>query len=154
MEKILEKLSSNIAVEITEKFDPKEYFKDRTGLWVSSSFEERILEKAEPTEAGTRFTLDSFKFKESAYDEGIEKELPEKHILSESEVCAVVASLIEKQREGEEGVLLNDGWFNIFYTPTFVVIVGWSDTEWNVRAWGRGVYWGSGYRVFSPAIEN
>lgn len=47
-----------------------------------------------------------------------------------------------------------DGYWNLFYTPSFVVRVGWSGSDWGVYAWGRGAYgWGGG-RVFSPATVN
>lgn len=50
-----------------------------------------------------------------------------------------------------------DGWFNLFYTPAFVVYVYWSRhyAEWYVNAWRRGGRrWRDDFRVFSPATEN
>ncbi len=45
-----------------------------------------------------------------------------------------------------------DGYSNIFYTPAFVVHVGWDGSHWDVNAWQRDGYgWRGGYRVFSPA---
>ena len=47
-----------------------------------------------------------------------------------------------------------DGYANLFYTPSFVVSVGWSSfgRGWGVSAWGRGgAGWRGGMRVFSPA---
>lgn len=48
-----------------------------------------------------------------------------------------------------------DGWANIFYTPAFVVSVGWLSfgEVWRVYAWFRiDIEWSGGLRVFSPAI--
>lgn len=45
-----------------------------------------------------------------------------------------------------------DGYSNLFYTPSFVVSVGWIDGEWGVYASHRDDYAWSGIdRVFSPA---
>lgn len=150
--KILESITEKIPVEVTAEFNPQEFFKDREGLFVYSSFNERILEKASIVSAGTKFELSSFKLTKSAEDEEIEKELPEKHIFSESDVCAIIAELISKQPKGEEGTLLNTGYWNLFYTESFVVYVGWRDDEWCARAWTRGDFaWVDGRSIFSPA---
>lgn len=150
--KILESITEKIPVEVTAEFNPQEFFRDREGLFVYSSFKEHILEKASIVSAGTKFELSSFKLIRSAEDEEIEKELPEKHIFSESDVCAIIAELISKQPKGEEGELLNTGYWNLFYTESFVVDVSWRDGEWYVSAWDRDSYgWSDGSRVFSPA---
>lgn len=45
-----------------------------------------------------------------------------------------------------------DGWYNLFYFPSFVVDVDWHGGEWYVDAWGRGDgEWIADFRVFSPA---
>lgn len=153
-QKVLEKLSEKIAVTIAEVRDPKEFYKDREGLFVFGSFEERIVQKAESVEAGREFSIDSFNLIEDAADAGIEAALPEKYLFTEGEVFAIIAELISKQPKGEEGALLNNGYANLFYTEVFVVSVRWSagDGGWGVDAWGRGdVGWGAGGRVFSPA---
>lgn len=147
---VLEKVEENIVVKTTG-IDPKEFFKDREGLYVSSSFEERILEKAEKIDAA-EFNLDSFKLLKYSDDADIEKELPEKHIFTESEVCAVISELISKQPKGEKGTLDNAGKWNLFYTTSCVVGVSWRSYggRWDVYAWGRGGdEWRSGGRVFS-----
>lgn len=156
MDKILEPVESKVSVEVTATIDPKEFFKNREGLYVWSDFNERVIEKASPVKEGTKFELSSFKLLESSSDETIESELPKEHIFSESDVCAIIAELISKQPKGEEGALLNTGYFNIFYTPTFVVSVVWYSgvSGWFGRAWQRGgIDWVSYCRVFSPAAD-
>ncbi len=133
--------------------DPKEFYQDRKGLFVFSSFKERVADKAEKV-SSNEFPISSFDLAKSASDEEIEKALPAEHLFSESDVCAVIAALIEKQPEGEKGALLNDGNWNLFYTKNCVVSVLWRSFRggWGVRAWGRrGGDWGRGRRVFSPA---
>ena len=150
----LESVDSGIEVKIEKGFDPKGYFKTRKGLWVSGSFAEKILSAAETTKDAGQFSLASFKLLKYSTDKEIEAELPKNHLFSETEVCAVIASLLEKQPKGKDGVLINDGNWNLFYTPAFVVSVTWSadDSEWIVYCWHRGGHgWRDGSRVFSPA---
>lgn len=151
---VLEEVGEKIGIEVPKDFDPKKFFKTRKGLYVWSDFKERILDKAPDVSGWPVISVDSFKLKESANDEEIEKSLLEKHIFSESEVCAAIADLIQKQSKGEEGVLQNNGYANLFYTKDFVVRVYWRvfHGEWNVDAWDRGDdHWDGSCRVFSPA---
>lgn len=151
-ESVLKKVKAKIGVKSTKGFDPKEFFKTGDGLYVYSDFKERILEKAETIKSAKTLNLSSFDLIASASDEKIENSLPKKHIFSETDVCAVIAGLIKKQSKGEEGVLRNNGYANLFYTPSFVVGVGWSDSRWGVDTWFRdGGGWAGGMRVFSPA---
>lgn len=150
---ILKEVEKEIKVGLKEKHVPNEYFKDRKGLFVYSSFEDNILNKAEPTKADAEFKLKSFDLEKRSTDEEIEKDLGDKHIFSETDVCAVIAGLIEKQANGEEGILKNDGYANLFYTSSHVVGVGWNGGGWGVSAWFRGSRWDGGTRVFTPATE-
>lgn len=151
---VLKSLKKKIAVVNKEKHVPSEYFKTRKGLFVWSSFKESILDKAKDTKAGAKFSLASFTLSKRANDEEIEKSLPKKHLFKETNVCAIVANLIEKQSKGEEGVLLNNGYANLFYTSFLVVFVRWDGDEWDVDDWGRGGgAWGGGRRVFAPATD-
>lgn len=100
------------------------------------------------------FTLNSFDLTERLNDEKIEAALGENHLFDRGEVYALIGNLIAKQPKGEEGVLLNDGKANLFYTEAFVVGVGWDshDSRWYVDSWHRDERgWDAGYRVFSPA---
>lgn len=152
-EKVLKEIEKSIAVGTQKAFDPKEFFKDREGLWVGSSFESKIVEKAEPSPAELKLEVASYVLEKDATDEDIEKALPKEHLFSELEVCIAIASLIEKQPKGEDGALLNTGDWNLFYTASCVVDVSWDSSGrfWVVSAWGRGVNgWHAGERVFSP----
>lgn len=151
---VLKVLEKKIHIDVATAFDPKKFFKTREGLYVWSDFDRNILKKAEETKGNISFELSSYKFIRYAYDKDIEAELPEKHIFTETEVCALIAELISRQLKSEEGVLLNDGWWNLFYTPNFVVSVYWyaRGSGWRVSTWVRdGGAWDGGGRVFSPA---
>lgn len=151
---VLEVVDREISFKTKNSIVPEEFFQDGKGLYVYSSFTDRISSKARPVKEGTSYRLISSKLVEYATDKQIESELPEKHIFSEDDVCAILADLIEKQSNGEEGVLDNDGNWNLFYTPTFVVYAYWYDDEWFVDAWRRVSFdWDGDSRVFSPATE-
>lgn len=145
-------LEKKIDVQVEAGFKPSSFFKDRDGLYVFSSFADRILTTAKDVKKQGTYPIASYELTKAATDEEIEMGLPKKHTFTESEVCAIIASLIEKQPKGEKGVLLNDGWWNLFYTPAFVVYVRWSVDGWCVYSWPRGGYlWFGSFRVFSPA---
>jgi len=133
----------------------KEFFTTRTGLWVSSSFKERMI-----FEDGKVEQVDSFDLTENSYDSEIEQK---------PVTLSTVQSLIEKQWNGEEGKLLVNGYTNLFYVVgangvLFVVRVRWRADfrRWGVDAWGldESGDWNAGYRVFrntqtlsTPALE-
>ncbi len=65
-------------------------------------------------------------------------------------------SLMEKQKNGEDGVLLNNGYANIFYIQDQngvlrAVVVGWGGAGWDVSAGSVGDPggWDGGRQVFS-----
>ena len=152
--KIIKSVDKKIVVKL-KKFDPTEFFKNREGLYVWGSFKDSILNKSKAVKKESEFKISSYDLVKSGNDEEIEKELPEKHLFSETDVCALIASLIEKQPKGEEGTLQNNGYANLFYTSSHVVDVYWRDGEWFVRVCYRNDdRWFGGSRVFTPATES
>lgn len=154
--KIIEKGKEDVQIKIETTIDPKEFFVTGDGLYVDSDFTSRILEKALPVVAGTEYKLTAGDLSVAANDATIESALPENHTFSESDVAAIIADLIAKQPKGIAGVLKNDGSWNIFYTPAFVVRVRWHsfNERWFVDAWDRGGHRCiGGLRVFSPAVS-
>jgi hypothetical protein len=150
---VLKEANPEIKITTEKVVDPKEYFQKRTGLYVWGSFKENVLPKAEIVKVGTAYTLESFDLIEDTYDKQIEQSLGNKNVFSESDACAIVAHLIDQQPEGKEGVLLTNGYANLFYTPTCVISVYWYGGGWYVSGWGRGDdAWLEGYRVFSPQL--
>ena len=151
---VLKKVEEKKVVKISEKHIPSEFFQNRKGLYIWSSFTNNISDKAEETEAGKEFKISSFELTKDLTDEEIEKELPKEHLFSETDVCAIIAGLIEKQPKGEEGTLLNTGYANLFYTSSRVVCVHCRGGGWFVFVWERDDdEWLEGGRVFSPATE-
>ena len=137
---------------VSTKHDPQAFFKKRKGLYVWDSFADNILPHAKTTKKGAMFDVASFELPEDMTDAQIEAALPKEHIFSETDVCAIVAHLIEAQPNGEEGPLLTNGYANLFYTPSRVVDAYWLGGVGVVLGWSRdGDGWGRGRRVFSPA---
>lgn len=153
MTKILKSVKKEIKVVVPAKYNPKEFFKNRDGLYIWSSFSDTVLKKAKSATISL-LSISSYDLLKTSYDKDIEAELPKNHIFSETDVCAIIAGLIEKQPNGEEGTLLNTGYANLFYTKSRVVLVYWSVGEWDVSVWCREDDWGSGHRVFSAATES
>lgn len=156
MKEILKTVQKEFPITITKTYTPAEFFKNRKGLYIWSGFSNNIVEKAKPIEFGAEFKLSSSDLIERATDEEIELFLPKEHIFSESEICAIVAELIENQPNGEEGTLTNTGYANLFYTSSRVVSVDWRADFglWHVSDWRRDdVSWDEGTRVFSPATD-
>lgn len=150
---VLETVQKDVKVKGPSKFNPSAFFKTRPGLYVWSSFSERVLAKAKSTVKSKSFSVDSYKLLKYSTDAEIESDLSEKHTFTETEVCALIAALIQQQPKGEEGVLDSKRYnWNLFYTPTFVVVVCWRGDGWGVDGWRRDDDgWSDGRRVFSPA---
>lgn len=150
----LKLVSKSTVVKTTEIIDPGAYFNTRTGLYVWDNFRERVLPGVGVTKKGNSFKLTNYDLVQGSSDEAIEASLPKKHLFSNSDVCAIVATLIDSQKNGEPGPMITTGYTNLFYTDQCVVYVRWSagDRGWHVDAWRRGdVRWLAGRRVFSPA---
>jgi hypothetical protein len=120
----------------------EEFVKGKHGIgYVSSDFN-RAFKDAEFSLVNTPPTFQ--KLPRSMNDAEIESEL-------KPGICTLgdVVSFMENPPEGTK-----DGYYNLFYTPAFVVRVRWGAGRgvWRVFTWGRGDgRWGSGSRVFSPA---
>jgi len=99
-------------------------------------------------------TLRYHKLRQSSVDGPIIAELggAEKSETTLSEMF----SLMERQGKGEDGVLLNNGWANIFYIKDGAVVlravyVDWDGDGWRVDAFSveNPFRWGGGSQVFS-----
>lgn len=108
--------------------------------YIDSDFHERIAD----VELEKRDVPAHQKLTRYMNDSEIESEL-KPGICDMSDVLA----FLENPPEGTK-----DGYWNLFYTPTFVVSVDWHSRarHWDVGTWRRGdVGWRGGRRVFSPA---
>ena len=147
----------SITITLTQDHNPNEFFQTRPGLWVSDDFRRLVRAKAQPNKAGTSLKLNRAKLAKNLTDSEIEATLPVTHVFTEAEVCAVVATLITEQSEGQEGTLLNNGYANLFYTASCVVDVYWNadDRRWNVSTWTHDDnQWSAENQVFSLATDN
>lgn len=146
--------SGSVAVKVAERHDPDTFYRTRSGLYVYEGFRNLVVAKAKPTEAGTIFTLDHALLMQNMSDEKIEASLSKQHVFDKTSLCAIIATMIAEQPEGREGKLLNNGYANLFYTTSCVVLVAWRAVRrrWGVGAWERDDFgWRAGSQVFSPA---
>ena len=110
--------------------------------WVSSDFKERFKDttfKARPKGKYPTYQ----KLPRSMNDAEIESELNP----GLCELGDIVAFMDNPPQE------CKDGYWNLFYTPGWVVVVRWRVGEWVVGTWPRDDRsWRADDRVFSPAI--
>lgn len=141
---------------VGKKRVPKTFFKTRKGLWVWDGFRESIAARAEAIDAPTNFGVDFHEITapNGATDASIETALGDDHLFDENTLCAIIAEMISVQEGGKEGLLLNNGYANLFYTSGLVVRVRWraEGGKWDVDSWhrGGGGGWDRGRRVFAP----
>lgn len=140
----------------TKPVSVAEFYQTRPGLYVYDTFAGRL-------DLGARQAVDSAPvrpyvaslLKANAYDTDIRKELPDTHLSTLEDI----AGLIEAQPNGQSGLLLNNGWANIFYVEgkngeVFAVFVDWySDRhEWLVVDYelDEFVKWDAASQVLCP----
>lgn len=135
------------------RYDPDAFFRTRFGLWVYDSFRNLVVAKATSSSESRTVTTKSTMLERDMTDAEIEEMLGSGYLFTEDQLCDIVAEMIEKQDGGKEGKLLNNGYANLFYLSSCVVLVRWNtdNREWLVNTWRRDDYrWFAGYRVFSP----
>ena len=156
-------LVSTVGVPATSgNFIAKEKFVRDTGpkakvkiSYLDDSFTEWFLSGSGKTEDPiSEQTLRYHKLRKSSVDGPIITELGGEE-KSETTLTEMF-SLMEKQKDGEDGVLLNNGYANIFYIRDQAgvlrtVIVLWSGNGWNILAYSVDDphWWPSGSQVFS-----
>jgi hypothetical protein len=140
----------------TKPFNAAEFYQTGPGLYVDDTFADRL-------DVNARRTVDSAPerpyvaslLKANAYDMDIRKELPETHLSTLEDI----AGLIEAQPNGKSGLLLNNGYANIFYVEgkngeVFAVDVDWDSgyREWSVDGWQLGEVgdWNADFQVLCP----
>ncbi len=138
--------------------NPSDFFKTPEGLGTSNNFNDFILSGARKKKVSTdETTIRYADLAQAANDAEIGGELPEGHVFEDVNVfLAHLATLIEGHWGGKEGILLNNGYANIFYVKVngevFAVDVRWRtvNREWHCLAGRLGdVRWRAGDRAFS-----
>lgn len=134
-------------------------FETREGLWVEEAFATIFGMKV--SSAGASIELGRHQLTKDASDSAITAELQPGYIFKgeagKKKLKHVIASLILAQWGGVEGVLLNNGYANIFYVELedgrrLAVYVYWfsNDRKWDVYVWEfDGAQWGAEHVVFS-----
>ena len=149
------KTVGSVKLRLAADHDPASYYRTRPALIVWDDFHSRVVAKANPTAAGTRFSVNVHELMHGATDTETEAALSGNHLYDESAACAVVAALIEliDKQPGGYGDLQNPSRSSVLYINSCVIRMGWRGGRraWNVGAWGRGdSWWNAGYRVLSP----
>lgn len=126
-------------------FKVKDFFRHCSGtlkLYIHDNFKNWILDNAPETAEFAGEILSKFKLTKNMYDSEICKELGDSEPFTIAELLGILRSLIEKQPNGKEGTLLNNGYANIFYVKlpngkTVAVGARWDsdDSEWHLFAW-------------------
>ncbi|KND48476.1 MAG: hypothetical protein AB200_01960 [Parcubacteria bacterium C7867-005] len=147
-------LDDTVKFTVTEMPAPyyHEFFQTRSDLFIYDGFRDLVLAKVGKGEQAKPIVSKSVALPRDMTDKEIEEMLGNGHIFTEVEVCAVIQKLITEQEGGKEGELLNNGFANLFYTSSCVVVVRWlADVgRWNVGTWRRDVIgWSAGDRAFS-----
>jgi len=145
---------------VSNTINPHDFFKTRKGLWTSSKFNDYILSGAVKKKVSAAvITIGYADLAQAANDAEIGAELPEGYVFEDVDMFLVyLATLIEGQWGGKEGVLLNNGYANIFYVKVngsvFAALVYWfaGSREWFCNASRLdGLRWDAGHRAFSAA---
>lgn len=143
-----------MAIATKDQLCVKEFFQIRKGLHVYDSFCNRFDLDAPVQAAPGRLYVASL-LKLNADDQEIQKELPEECLSTLKDI----AGFIEAQWNGKSGLLLSNGYANIFYVlgkngQIFVMNVSWisDDRGWNVGDWEFGVNgrWFAGFQIICP----
>ena len=154
---LLEPIGTVAVPATTQPFVAKDKFVVNIGaespvkiLFLGSNFREWFLSKTE--EPARQATLRYAKLMESSVDGPILAELGDKAETTLSQIYA----LMERQPNGKEGILLTNGWANIFYARDVngslrAVNVNWNSDGWNANASSveNPNKWNDGNRVFS-----
>lgn len=156
---LLEFVGTVVVSATTSKFVAKDKFKVDTSdsasvkiSYLGNNFRERFLGKTE--DPITEQTLHYAKLRQSSVDDPIIAELGGEE-KAETTLSAMF-SLMELQGHGQDGVLLTNGYANVFYIRDIngvlcAVRVHWYGGGWDVDAYSieDPLRWGEGFRVFS-----
>ncbi len=145
--KFLELIAGNIAIN-TAAF-PKDSFFSKNGpvkLYFGDNFSNWILAAMPDVIPAFEGTLLKTRLTKYMYDSEILDELGHPEPFTISEFSAIVRELLQKQPNGEDGILLNNGYANIFFVQLE-----------DARVVAVRVLWGSGRRAWSliaPGLDD
>jgi hypothetical protein len=143
-----------VKIPATSKFVAKDYFttsiKAVKFAWIGDNFKQHFLHKVEEPQGEMELRVSQLK--KNSLDKPILAELGDK---AETTLSAIW-ELLTKQPNGESGVLLTNGYANIFYVRDakgvlWAVSAGWHGDGWSVDAYSveAPLEWYEGYLVFS-----
>lgn len=155
MTKILELLGTVIIPATTEKFVVRDYIsklRKKRKVYTGSNFENWFFNKT--VEPISKSELRYHKLRKNSVDDLIIAELGSE--AKAETTLAEMFALMQMQPNGESGILLTNGYANIFYVRDInsvlrVVYCYWCDVVWIVSAYPVGYpgAWFDGRQVFS-----
>ena len=147
---------ATVPARTTTPFNAAAFYQTGTGLYVYDTFADHLdLSARQTVDSAPERPYVASLLKANAYDKDIRKELPESHLSTLEDI----AGLIEAERSGKSGFLLNNGYVNIFYVEdkngeVFAVSVHWRSgfRVWHVDDWtlGERGEWDADFRVLCP----
>lgn len=154
--RLLKPVAQATVLARTKPWSAAAFYQTGPGLYVYDTFADRLdvnVRQAVDSAPGRPYVASLLKA--NAYDKDICKELPEEYLSTLEDI----AGLIEAQPNGKSGLLLNNGYANIFYVEgkngeVFAVNVYWGSgyCQWYVYVWkldGAG-YWCADCQVLCP----
>ena len=142
-EKKLMKFLASVGIgPSTESFDPKVMFAagehDGTKFWHGYNFKKYLFNPATPVGNTPAQNFTSHENKRNAYDSQIRAEIGES-IITPDQLWVAWKDLIFKQPKGQDGVLKNNGYANVWYVKCYdgfvrAVFCGWNADfgEWSL----------------------
>lgn len=144
-----------VTIARTERFIARKKFAVDTTVKISclgDNFQELFLGKVE--ELLGEITLRYQKLRKASRDISIINELGGEE--KAETVLAEIYALLERQRNGEKGTLLTNGYANIFYVRNVIGVLCAVDVRWRGDGWfvgadsvGSPYGWYEGHQVFS-----
>ena len=142
-----------LRVMIRREYTPVSHYVTRPGLIVWGGFETYVSSVAKPRLPGVFVPAVSSHLEQLTNDVRIEQAVGS---FGESELCALLAAMLDEQCMGTSGNLEHTGRINLFYAPLGVVGVR---RIRDADSWGIAVYkrndgnWYPGVRVFAPQAK-
>lgn len=149
----LKPVATTTTLARTKPIDLAQFYRHRSGLWVSDSLCERFDLRVVSSAPARPYVASLLK--KNAYDQRILLELPSGYLSTLEDI----AGFIEIQADGQEGLFLTNGCANIFYvegrsSEVFSVHTFWLSDRcgWGVRDWQLDEHgqWRAERQVFCP----
>lgn len=135
--------------DIEDDFDSAGFFSAQPRIAWHDRFSD-ILARAMVVQAGTSYEIGCLDFADDLDDFWLDSIFVNGQFFDETSVCISIASFIHRQFASSNGLLLTNGFGNLFCIRSFTINV-WSESgeRWNIVPVERsGLVWSEGCRMF------